>query len=350
MALSMSRPWKHPKTGVYWLRKRIPDDLRPILGKLEEKRSLKTRDPAEAKRRHLEALAQLETQWANLRAGPQTLTERDAHELATAVHDRWLTLHKDNPSEQVFWPVDLGDKLFPPAPSIWASPGPELSLTTFNVEELRRQELESWCLGQADEQLSLRGIRVDEVGRLKLAKAIAGAVQRASLTLTRFARGEFDYATAGTLLQLSTTNCLPAGSTPERHISFDELVKGWAAEKRPAEKTLYEWTRVVRQFTTFLGHNNAARLQPDDLIAWKAALVEGGFQAKTIRDAKLAPIRAILQWAVDNRRLPSNPAERIVIDVKSKPSELRRSFTDAEAAIILKAALAETDPVRRWVP
>ncbi len=127
-------------------------------------------------------------------------------------------------------------------------------------------------------------------------------------------------------------------------------MKGWAAEKRPAEKTLYEWTRVVRQFTTFLGHNNAARLQPDDLIAWKAALVEGGFQAKTIRDAKLAPIRAILQWAVDNRRLTSNPAERIVIDVKTKPSEARRSFTDDEAAIVLKAALKEKDPVRRWVP
>jgi hypothetical protein len=70
MALSMSRPWKHPKTGVYWLRKRIPDDLRPILGKREEKRSLKTRDPTEAKRRHLEALTQLEAQWANLKARP----------------------------------------------------------------------------------------------------------------------------------------------------------------------------------------------------------------------------------------------------------------------------------------
>jgi hypothetical protein len=36
----MSRPWKHPKTGVYWLRKRVPDDLRTAVGKSEEKRSL----------------------------------------------------------------------------------------------------------------------------------------------------------------------------------------------------------------------------------------------------------------------------------------------------------------------
>lgn len=45
----MARPWKHPKTGVYWLRKRVPDDLRAGIGKREEKLTLKTRDPAEAK-------------------------------------------------------------------------------------------------------------------------------------------------------------------------------------------------------------------------------------------------------------------------------------------------------------
>jgi hypothetical protein len=41
MALAMSRPWKHPKTGVYWLRKRIPDALQPLVGKREEKRCLR---------------------------------------------------------------------------------------------------------------------------------------------------------------------------------------------------------------------------------------------------------------------------------------------------------------------
>jgi integrase len=36
--------------------------------------------------------------------------------------------------------------------------------------------------------------------------------------------------------------------------------------------------------------------------------------------------------------------------VRSKLSEKKRSFTDEEAKVILKAALAEDDPVRRWVP
>jgi hypothetical protein len=47
MVLAMSRPWKHPKTGIYWLRKGVPDDLREAVGKREEKFSLKTRDPLE---------------------------------------------------------------------------------------------------------------------------------------------------------------------------------------------------------------------------------------------------------------------------------------------------------------
>jgi hypothetical protein len=43
---------EHPRSGVYYLRKGVPEDLRQLVGKLEEKRSLGTRDPAEAKRRH----------------------------------------------------------------------------------------------------------------------------------------------------------------------------------------------------------------------------------------------------------------------------------------------------------
>lgn len=90
MPLAMSRPWKHPNSGVYWLRKGVPEDLRALVGKREEKRSLGTHDPIEAKRLHAEALAEIETKWANLRSGSKPLTEREARQLAFRYHDRWL--------------------------------------------------------------------------------------------------------------------------------------------------------------------------------------------------------------------------------------------------------------------
>ncbi len=42
---------RHPKTGVYYFRRAVPDDLRSIIGKTAIKKSLATKDMAEAKRR-----------------------------------------------------------------------------------------------------------------------------------------------------------------------------------------------------------------------------------------------------------------------------------------------------------
>ncbi len=97
MALAMARPWKHPKTGIYCLRKRVPDGLRPILGKREEKRSLGTRDSAEAMRLHAQALVELEQRWANLRAPPKPISEREAHVLVAPAMRRIDGLHTERP-------------------------------------------------------------------------------------------------------------------------------------------------------------------------------------------------------------------------------------------------------------
>jgi len=61
-------------------------------------------------------------------------------------------------------------------------------------------------------------------------------------------------------------------------------------------------------------------------------------------------VRAILQWGVQNKLLRSNVAEGISLDVKAKQGERKRSFTDEEAKIVLRAALLEKDSVKRWVP
>ena len=170
MILAMSRPWKHLKSGVYWLRKRVPDDLRKLVGKREEKRSLLTRDASEAKRRHAEALAELETRWANLRSGPKTLTEREAHQIAAPMHDRWLAQHRDNPSSQTVWDIELAVRLFQP---LTPSPSGEAYNASFlgevDKDFVRVHELEAWCLGGADECLAVQGLRVGDDSRRTLA-------------------------------------------------------------------------------------------------------------------------------------------------------------------------------------
>jgi integrase len=343
----MSRPWKHPNSGVYWLRKGVPAELRKLVGKREEKRSLGTRDPLEAKRRHAEVLAEIEARWANLRAGPKTLTEREAHQLAIAVHDRWLRQHLENPSQQTAWNVDLADRLFAP-PRLLKSYDildPEFE-RSMDQDSLQISSMEKWCFEIADECLTAHGTRTDAANRRVLAGAIAAALQRASLTLASLAKGNMPsanfFSTAGSSVHSPII-------TPQA-VEFKQLVDGWAAERRPVAKTKYEWSRVIRQLEAYLGHSDAHRLTAENLIDWKRSMVEAGLRPKTIQDAKLAPLRAILQWGIQNKLISSNPADGISLDVRSKQGEKKRSFTDDEAKLILRAALAERDPVRRWVP
>lgn len=83
----MAQPFRSP-TGIYQLRRKVPAELRPALGH-EYKRSLKTRDPNEAKRRFAEEWAQSESVFALARAqleGVAVLGERDMRVLAA----RWV--------------------------------------------------------------------------------------------------------------------------------------------------------------------------------------------------------------------------------------------------------------------
>lgn len=82
MVLAMSRPWPHPKTGIFWFRRRVPKDLLALVGKREEKTTLGTKDVGEAKRRHAAHAALVERRWENLRAGARRLNLQEVNAIA----------------------------------------------------------------------------------------------------------------------------------------------------------------------------------------------------------------------------------------------------------------------------
>jgi integrase len=358
MALAMTRPWRHPATSIFWLRKRVPDDLRPLLGRTEEKRSLGTRDPLEAKRRLAAALLELEQRWENLRAGPRSLTEREAHQIAARFHDAHLAEFQDNPSDagDHVWDVSLGDTLWedqcpPLVYDVHASPDEkDAAFKAFigytDPHWSKRSQMCHWCEARADEALAADGLIVDEKSRERLAKAIAVAMQRAGRALQQYAAGWY-----GDPIDAPRAEAAPVSRpSPQPKVKFAELLDGWAKETKPVKKTAYQWARVFDQFTRFLGHDDAQRVTVDDVVRWKGALVESGLKAKSIRDSRLAPVRAVLGWGAANRRLAQNVAERVTIDLKAKPSERRRGYTDEEAVLLLRDARTQKVAHRRWVP
>ncbi|MEP9375657.1 DUF6538 domain-containing protein [Aquabacter sp. CN5-332] len=86
MALAMARPWKHPKTGVFYLRVKVPRDVVSVFGTELVKQSLRTKDEAAAKSEHTARLAELHKRWAQLRTGVQSLSHRQVEALAGEVY------------------------------------------------------------------------------------------------------------------------------------------------------------------------------------------------------------------------------------------------------------------------
>ncbi|GEP12506.1 DUF6538 domain-containing protein [Methylobacterium gnaphalii] len=260
MVLAMSRPSRHTKTGIFWLRKRVPSDLVPRVGRAMEYFSLQTREPAEARQRHAEAIARLEAGWAKLRrselgdvanatadhgTAPCSLSEREAGERAVWMYAHWLGLHRENPSQQRFWSTDLYRHL-------WRSLGGQIepregggvavrTILSFAQAE-KIAELEAWCRDHAETVLALHDIEADEASTLRVAKAIAAQVQRASLTLAALARGEPDAGPA------TAPGATPT-ARPAKGSGLIELVEAWWQEAErtgKSDSTRESYTNSIR--------------------------------------------------------------------------------------------------------
>ncbi|MDF0730193.1 site-specific integrase [Pseudomonas entomophila] len=68
MAL-IAQPFRHPDSGIYYLRRRVPEDLRAIIGKTEIRRSLNTRNHHQAKAAFAVAYAESERLFSDARSG-----------------------------------------------------------------------------------------------------------------------------------------------------------------------------------------------------------------------------------------------------------------------------------------
>ena len=62
----MTYLWRH-RSGAYYFRRAVPDDIRAIIGKTMVKQSLRTKDVAEAKRRAHPIAIQTETDFRSAR-------------------------------------------------------------------------------------------------------------------------------------------------------------------------------------------------------------------------------------------------------------------------------------------
>lgn len=331
MVLAMSRPTKHPKTGTYLFRKRVPCHLQQLVGSREVKRSLGTKDPRKAKRLYLEVAEAVEREWALLQAAPVALTHKEIMRLAGVAYSDIVSIHPDNPGPVSVWEQHI----------------------RISEEARAKGRLEQWVGPYVDALLVREGVKTTTECRLKIIEETDKAVVQAARQRLKEAQGDYRPDPDAGRFPVSKT-----GSQ-----SLTKLGEAWhkaaldrGARKRDADRTKRRFEVLIK----FLGHDDASRVAKRDIVRWKDQRLAGGISIKTINDSDIASFNSVFNWGVEREWLPSNPADKTKIKTARKRAETREKyFLPGEAAKILKHAAAvtrsrqenpKTTAAKRWVP
>lgn len=323
--LPMPSPYKHPKTGVYWLRLRVPADLQAAVGKKEIKRSLKTKDPAAAKARFPAVYGQLQDEWRRLREGPVTLSPREISGLA-GEHYRKAVAQGGQAHDASVW-ATLAE-----APER-GSKGPAAAAR--------------WWGPTADELAAKAGLLPDEDSRWRLALSLYEADLKVAEVNRRAAEGDFSPDP-----NLARFAPMPAKAQPG--VTLTALRELWEREHAAtggAAKTVTDWKRIADAFTAHLGHDDAERVTPKDVSDFADHLRhDRGLKAKTINSRYLAALGSLYRLGIAKHVIKVNPVQGTEVAPERVVKVRSKGFTDDEAKAILKAALLTDDPAKRWLP
>jgi len=159
-----------------------------------------------------------------------------------------------------------------------------------------------------DEELDARGI-----GRHHPAYLVCFDLLRAEMLATVEARLRHFQFPSSVPQQPSHT------AAPFAPVPVSTIIDAWSKERRPQEKTIYQWTRVIKKLTDFVGHDDAARITRTDITRWKDHLIEEGRLAHETVENHLIVVRSIFRYAYQSMHISTNPAEFVVFKAKDDP-------------------------------
>lgn len=343
MVLQMARPTKNAKTGVYYFRQKTPADLVAIVGKKEVGWSLGTKDPEQAKVLNTLAVQKQAMVWERYRKRPEPLPLAKIVALSGILYHDYMAVLELEPGE----------------PSIW-----ENMLAVLDKAAATPEGREKWYGAEADRLLLEQGIVTDDASRDRLLNELYRSLKQWAEQQLKRSQGDFSPdPKANRFPPLEVTpNAAPKVATVGPTIR--SLFKLWERDHLASGKsarTVGDFRQKTESLIDFLGHDDAAKVTPEDIADWCEDLRhEKGVGARTISQKYLASVKTIFNVAVEKRKLKENPTKeskfRFAKPMKTRP----KGFTDEEAKAILAAALrdpeefgrrsTENKRAIRWVP
>lgn len=232
----------------------------------------------------------------------------------------------------------------------------EVALSAYR-QEYARGQIGQFTSDEVVDRCAAMGLRVDTKsdGFRKLAKAYLGVLIEATESALQRQQGS-PIPTPAPPPPIAT-HAVRKPSTQ----TITGLAKDWWKEGEKAGRSISTkdgYTRVAKQFSDFLGHDDANAVTKADIIRYKDFRIEQGRDLKTVKDTDLSAINVLFSWGVENQRVSAHPGT-VKVSVPKKTKTRAKGFTDDEASALLSAALAyqptgkEPTPItnaKRWVP
>jgi integrase len=363
MGFVLPKP-KTLKNGAVRARQVIPADVRDEYQRLYGKgweelwRAEPGTSAAEQKRQYAVWYAEIWRRIEAIRAAKRgdgvDLTRKDAAGLAGDWYVWFVARHENNPGkpdqwdEALWWFVD--------------------ELRQFAPEEVRAEPMRD--LEWARDPEIREGIRpvIADVGHTAQFLASRG------VTLTKEGQALFldfvvdNYVDALSLLERRARNDYSPDTKPQEFPKFEkrrqehagatplELFTEWVRVAKPRASTITRWRAVFMELDRHFPERAADSITADEAQTWAVSLVGEGRSARTVADVWITAARRVCAWGVKQRKISNNPFAETNVTVPREVRTREREFTDAEAKIILKAALAIIDTRKpfpaacRWVP
>ncbi len=351
MGLKMATPFRHPHSGIFWYRRRVPADLIELVGKKEEKVSLRTRDPGEAKAAYIRVAGEVEARWANLRSGTRRLSHKEAVAIAGEFYRNLVSENEDDPGDPaLILGRLLSDQVAAGSPEVRVIASGDRAIADRLLARLRGQNRPA-----VEAYLRRRGEIIDAESFERLVAAVNAAVVQGREQVLRFAKGDY----RGDPEADRFPNLEPKiadHDKPANYYDLKAIYERFANEAKHAMATRKKWSAAIAAVAAEVP--DIRNLDELWCVQWKDRLVARGLSPRSIQFGYLAALKSTCAWAVRNQRIDRNPVAGIGVKVGKAKRERGKGFTDEEAKFVLGLTLRPTSDrlskehkaARRWVP
>lgn len=351
MALRMANPWRHPKTGVYYHRKRVPKDLVSVVGAILVKTSLGTKDPAEARGRYREKDRAVESRWSALRDGirngPIDLDDAQVAALPGEI-DRECLARLGNVRSMA---IPKGHGAFlsiacdeADGTAIWRGARPP-------------QEALRPCEDLVVEKLEAKGVQADADSLHRLLVATRRALEQAVRLSFQQVEGD---GRREPLADRCPTWQAPQNSEAAKRAELS-LDDAWGMiSKSYSAATCRRFRPILDGLMASAKQSDMRAITSDDVQTWMDGILEtGAVSPRSFARNNLAAVKSFYNKLRAAKKATANPAADVRVALrKLDKGRKMRGFRDDEAITILEASLLPPPPklrkrygvARRWVP